>query len=104
MPIEKSDDSFEGLDAILPHDTPKEFRRWWRRVQRTAKELCNDPSGRLININVLLAHEGGTRAEEVEKGRDCIKRAIEHHLKSMPNTEGRLFMQIIKNLGGMERK
>jgi hypothetical protein len=102
MPIEKSDDSFEGLDAILPNDTSEEFRRWWRRVQRTAKELCNDPPGRLININVLLAHEGET-VEDIEKGRDCIKRAIEHHLKSMPNIEGKLFMQIIKNLGGMER-
>jgi hypothetical protein len=103
MPIEKSDDSFEGLDAILPNDTPEEFRRWWRRVQLTAKELCNDPLGRLININVLLAHERET-VEDIEKGRDCIKRAIEHHLKSMPNIEGKLFMQIIKNLGGMERK
>lgn len=104
MPIEKSDDSFEGLDAILPNDTPEEFRRWWRRVQRTAKEFCNDPPGRLININVLLAHEGETKAEDIEKSRDCIKKAIEHHLKSMPNIEGKLFMQIIKNLGGMERK
>jgi hypothetical protein len=104
MPIEKSHDSFEGLDAMLPNDTPKEFRRWWGRVQRTAKELCNDPSGRLININILLAHEGETKSEDVEKGRDCVKRAIEHHLKSMPNIEGQLYMQIIKNLGGMERR
>jgi hypothetical protein len=94
----ESHEAIKGLDGILPDTASEELRKWWDKVLMTAKEFCNDPEGRLISFDLLLALESEMKAEDIEKGRDCMKRALELHLKSMPNISGELFMQIIKNL------
>lgn len=92
------DDEFRGLESVLPQAATAELRKWWDHVLLTAKKLCNDPEGRIINFNLLLPHEEQMRSKDTKKGRDCMRRAIELHLNSMPNVRGEIFMQIIKNL------
>jgi hypothetical protein len=97
--MEKSRDLAKGLDSILHDNAPEELWKWWDRVLLTAREFCDDPQGRFVNIDVLLLQKRTLRGKDVRKAQDCIRRAIEHHLKSMPNITGETYMQMIKNLG-----
>ena len=87
----------DGLDSILPDAASEELRKWWNRIIEDAKVKCNDPQGKLINSELLLGQEHEIKADDAEKARDCVRKAIEQHLKSMPNITGEVFMQIIKN-------
>jgi hypothetical protein len=97
--MENSHEVSRGFDVILPDAAPEELRKWWDRVLLTARDLCNDPHGMLISSDVLIARKSEFRVKDVEKGKDCMRRAIEYHLKSMPNITGAVFMQLIRNLG-----
>lgn len=96
--MEESHNESKNLDSILPDAASEELRKWWNRIIVDAKEKCNDPQGNLINTELLLGQEDEIKADDAEKARDCVRRAIEQHLKSMPNVTGEVFMQIIKNL------
>jgi hypothetical protein len=87
----------DGLDSILPDAASEELRKWWNRIIEDAKVKCNDPQGKLINSELLLGQEHEIKADDAEKARDCVRKAIEQHHKSMPNISGEVFMQIIKN-------
>ena len=84
------------LNGVLPDTASEELKKWWDKILVTAKEICNDPQSKLICSEVLLAQEGENKTEDVEKGRDCMRRAIEQNLKSMPNITGEVFMQMIE--------
>ena len=97
--MERSSEEFRGLDGI-PHNTaPEELQKWWNKILVTAKEICNDPQGKLINLDVLLPQKNEVKIKDTEKGRDCMRKAIEQHLKSMPNDIQQVFMEMIKSLG-----
>jgi hypothetical protein len=96
--LEESHKQSDDLDSLLPDAASKELRKWWNRIIEDAKEKCNDPQGKLINSELLLGQEDEIKADDAEKARDCVRRAIKKHLKSMPNITGEEFMQIIKNL------
>jgi hypothetical protein len=100
--MEDSRKSSRDLDDILPDDAPEELCKWWDRVLMTAKEFCKDPQGTLINYDVLVARKSDNKWEDVEKAKECMRRAIEHHLKSMPIITGGVFMQIIRNLSSQK--
>lgn len=87
----------DGLDSILPDAASEELRKWWNRIIEEAKEKCNDPQGKLITSELLLGQEHEIKTDDAEKARDCVRKAIEQHLKSMPKVTGEVFMQIIKN-------
>lgn len=96
--MEQGHKESDDLDSILPDDASEELRKWWNSIIEDAKEKCNDPQGKLIKSELLLGHEDEIKADGAEKARDCVRKAIEQHLKSMPNITGEVFMQIIKNL------
>jgi hypothetical protein len=97
--LEGNPEEFRVVDGI-PHDTaPEELQKWWDRILITAKEICNDPQGKLINSAVLLPQRNEVKHEDTNKGRDCIRKAIEQHLRSMPNLTQDAFMEILKTFG-----
>jgi hypothetical protein len=91
--------AFRGLNGIANDIAPIELQKWWDRILTTAKQICNDPEGKLINSDVILAQkkDDEVNAQETEKSRDCIRRAIEQQLNSMPNITQERFIQILEN-------
>jgi hypothetical protein len=92
-------EAFRGLNGIANDIAPVELQKWWDRILTTAKQICNDPEGKLINSEVILAQkkDDEVKAQETEKGRDCMRKAIEQHLNSMPNITQEIFIQILEN-------
>jgi hypothetical protein len=99
LSLEGGPEEFRGVDGIPLDSAPEELEKWWDRILVTAKEICNDPQGKLINSDVLLEQNNEIKPEDIEKGRACMRRAIEQHLKSMPKITQEVFMEIIKNFG-----
>jgi hypothetical protein len=96
LALKESHEPSRKLDGILPDTASEELKKWWNKMLMNAKEICEDPQGKLINSDVLLAKSAQNKSEDVEKGRDCVRKAIQQNLKSMPNITGEVFMQIIE--------
>jgi hypothetical protein len=94
--LKESQGQSRDLNRILPDTASVELQKWWEKILATAKEICNDPHGKLICSDVLLAYPDENKVEDAEKGRDCMRRAIEQNLQSMPKITGDVFMQIIE--------
>ena len=97
--LKGSSEEFRGINGMPYNSAAEELQKWWDRILVTAREICNDPQGKLINSDTLIPQNSEVKAEDIEKSRDCMRRAIEQHLKSMPNVTQKAFTEIIKNFG-----
>ena len=77
----------KGMDEVnksidkLPVD-PKELAEWTTKIEITAKQLCNDSAD-----NIVFKHVDGVNlnfsVRDVQS-RDCLIKALETHLPSIP--------------------
>lgn len=79
------DEAKKSTDKLIEGVNQQEYDKWTATVESTAKQMCNDTKN-----EIELKSQGKKltwRYKDV-KSRDCLIRAIEMHLSSMP-----LFLQ-----------
>jgi hypothetical protein len=84
------DDSQKHLRDLTRGADPSTFNEWAIRVERTAKEICNDSGCNRIK---LIKNEYGKVKFQFADNEavDCVIQAIKTHLNSMPRTQQVIF-------------
>ena len=75
---------------------------WTNAIQETAKEICNDVNGSRIKLKAT--NYENLHAEFADKiSLDCIIKAIESYLNSMPSPTKEIYKKLILDLKKKKR-
>lgn len=79
------DEAKDSLNKLAKGIDPQELSHWAKRIEKIAKQLCND---RLSDLTLRSHDKELDLSVKDRKTADCLIKAIETNLPSMP-----LFMQ-----------
>jgi hypothetical protein len=79
------DEIMKSIDKLTKGIDPQELTHWSKRIEKIAKQLCND---KLSDITLRSHDKELDLSVKDRKSADCLIKAIETNLPSMP-----LFMQ-----------
>ncbi|KAG2477239.1 MAG: hypothetical protein NPMRTH1_1250020 [Nitrosopumilales archaeon] len=79
----KGFDKIDKMLADMIHDLePEGFMQWANTIEKTAKEICNDPDCKRIKFKANKDMKISMNFADVE-AIECLKKAIKQHLNSM---------------------
>jgi hypothetical protein len=79
------DEAKDSLNKLAKGIDPQELSHWAKRIEKIAKQLCND---RLSDLTLRSHDKELDLSAKDRKTADCLIKAIETNIPSMP-----LFMQ-----------
>lgn len=90
------DDAIKAIDDIQYGLDPNIFNEWTLLVEKTAKEICNDPDCKRIRL--YTSNSGFIYKFSDKEGIDCLLSAIKQHIESMPTVINKKFEYLIGEL------
>ncbi len=95
--IEGLDEAIRKLEEMKRGLEPDVFAQWVNTIEKTAKEICQDPDCKRITfkpvgdlrIDIRLADSSAV---------NCVIQAIQKHMSSMPLTTRAFYQEVIKQL------
>lgn len=100
--IEGLEDMKKMMDDMINDLEPESFAKWAKRIEKTAKEICNDPDCKRLSFKPEKGKETISISVKDKEAIDCIKKSIEQHLNSMTLGLKAFYQQsipkILKNL------
>jgi hypothetical protein len=79
--VEGLDEAIKGLNDLAKSIEPQEIERWMRTVENAARTMCGN-EGNSISLKRIQGNSFNISGDA--NSRDCIIRAIQFHLHSMP--------------------
>jgi hypothetical protein len=88
-------------DKAKPLD-PRTFDEWMERVSTVAKQICNDPDGKRIQVvkTGLIKYDFPSDNESI----DCIIQSIRQQFNSMSPPQQKFFKEIMTGLEAKKEK
>jgi hypothetical protein len=90
------EEALKGINELGKRLNPLELARWTNTIDNTAKQLCPKKRG-----DIQVKHTQGIEfniSYNDKESRDCIIRAIESHIRSMPPLLQVVFEKLLKDL------
>ncbi|MPZ06842.1 MAG: hypothetical protein GEU26_10600 [Nitrososphaeraceae archaeon] len=95
---EGEDKIAQDLMKMVSDDPTSDLKGWIERIGKTAKEICNDPDCKRIKLKTSENGQdiGFDFTDENDVGAmDCVIRAIERHIDSIPIDIKPTFQKIV---------
>ena len=71
------------LDDLVKDVEPEGFAKWANKIEKTAKEICNDPDCKRISFKVEKGTTKISISVKDKEALECLRKSIEKHLNSM---------------------
>ena len=85
----------KALDDLKRTQEPDTFIEWANRIERTAKQICNDHDCKRIKL--IKTGQGKVNFQFADKEAiDCGIKSIQTHLNSMPLIQQGIFKELIQ--------
>ena len=87
-------EAIKGLDDLAKSIEPQEIEHWMTTVENTARTMCGNKGN--ISLRRIQGNKFNISADA--NSRDCIVRAIQFHLHSMPMMTRGIFEKLMDDI------
>ena len=95
-----NEETIRRLDEMAASLGPRDLGDWINKIETTARKICDDPDGKRIRMtNTYTQNNSYTDFQFADKeSMDCVIKAIEEYLHSMPLPVKYLYERLIIDL------
>lgn len=99
------DEAVKMIEDTIKDIQPKGFAEWADKIEKSAKEICDDPDCKRITFKVKKGTTNISISFNDKEALECIRKSIKKHLNSMSSTLKIVYSETVpKVLKDMEKQ